>query len=130
MTAQETGEKFRLDIWLWHARFFKTRTLASKVCKGSKVRVNGTHVSKASALVHPGDVLTFPQANVIKVVKVLAPGERRGPAVEAQNLYQDLTPKTSEAEKPFKPALPGKRGEGAGRPTKGERRAIDKLMDR
>jgi len=128
MATQETGEKIRLDIWLWHARFFKTRSLATKVCKVGKVRINGTHANKASASVKVGDVLTFSQANTVKVVKLLAIGTRRGPATEAQALYEDLTPKKPEAEKAFAPALPGKREEGTGRPTKAERRAIDKLQ--
>ena len=130
MASPETGEKIRLDKWLWHARFFKTRSLASKLCKAGKVRVNGTHTGKASALVYPGDVLTFPQANDIKVVKVLLPGERRGPAPEAQTLYEDLTPAKPKQEKTFAPAKAAEREAGAGRPTKTERRAIDKLMDR
>ena len=128
MSITGTGVKIRLDKWLWHARFFKTRSIASKICKGGKVRINGEHAVKASSTVQPGDVLTFPQANDIKVIKVLAPGVRRGPAVEAQNLYEDLTPKKLESEKTFRPALPGKREDGAGRPTKAERRAIDKLQ--
>lgn len=128
MAIEKTGEKIRLDIWLWHARFFKTRSLASKVCKAGKVRINGTHTVKASTAVKAGDVLTFQQANDIKVVEVLAPGERRGPAPEAQNLYKDLTPKKPDSEKTYTPAAAGKREAGAGRPTKTERRAIDKLQ--
>lgn len=123
----ETENKIRLDKWLWHARFFKTRTLAGKICKGGKVRINGQHAVKASSTVKPGDVLTFPQANDIKVVKVLAPGERRGPAPEAQTLYEDLTPPKPKADTPFEPATPAKREAGSGRPTKAERRAIDRL---
>jgi len=128
-TSDETGGKIRLDKWLWHARFFKTRTLAAKVCKSNKVRINGTHAVKASSLVKPGDILTFPQANDIKVIKVLAPGVRRGPAVEAQTLYKDETP---PFVKPGSVAARGpvaQRDAGAGRPTKADRRAINKLME-
>jgi ribosome-associated heat shock protein Hsp15 len=130
MTSEEAGDKIRLDKWLWHARFFKTRTLAAKLCKSGKVRINGQHAVKASSVVKPGDVLTFPQANDIKVIEVLAPGERRGPAPEAQALYKDLTPHQNKGVKPFTPAPTGLREDGSGRPTKTERRAIDKLMDR
>jgi len=126
----QADDKIRLDKWLWHARFFKTRSLAGKICKGGKVRINGAHAVKASSMVKPGDVLTFQQANDIKVIKVLAPGERRGPAPEAQSLYEDLTPPKAKAEKSFQPAVVGKREAGAGRPTKAERRALDKLQDR
>ncbi|MFC4346467.1 RNA-binding S4 domain-containing protein [Kordiimonas lipolytica] len=128
----ETGDKIRLDLWLWYARFFKTRSLASKVCKAHKVRVNGEHSKKASTTITPGDVLTFPQGPHVRVVKVLACGERRGPATEAQALYEDLSPieeqvKAKREEAKTAPAL---REAGSGRPTKAERRAIDKLMDR
>jgi ribosome-associated heat shock protein Hsp15 len=126
-------DQIRLDKWLWYARFFKTRSLASKICRAKKVRINGNISSKASAVVKVGDVLTFPKPDAIKIVKVLAVGDRRGPAVEAQALYEDLTtPDTGEkADSPtenigyVKPV----RERGAGRPTKAERRAIDRLMD-
>jgi ribosome-associated heat shock protein Hsp15 len=129
MIFGETGEKVRLDKWLWHARFFKTRSLAAKMCKGGKLRLNGSHNVKASALIKPGDVLTFAQANQIMVVKMLAAGVRRGPATEAQALYEDLTPPppkvgTSEALK----AQTG-RDVGTGRPTKADRRATDRLKN-
>ena len=129
-TSQETGEKIRLDKWLWHARFFKTRSIASKVCKGGKVRINGTHTQKASAVVQPGDVLTFPQANDIKVIKLLAPGVRRGPAPEAQTLYEDLTPPAPKPDSPEAVQPPFVRDAGSGRPTKADRRAVDKLKNR
>lgn len=50
----------RLDKWLWYARFLKTRSLASQFVKAGKVRINGVRTSRASALIHIGDVLTFP----------------------------------------------------------------------
>jgi len=128
MNEFETGEKIRLDKWLWHARFFKTRSIASKICKGGKVRINGEHAVKASSAVKSGDVLTFPQANDIKVIKVLLPGVRRGPASEAQTLYEDLTPPKAEAGSAGAAQVAGERSAGAGRPTKAERRAIDKLQ--
>ena len=128
----ETGDKIRLDLWLWYARFFKTRSLATKVCKAHKVRINGEHSKKASTTVGPGDVLTFPQGAHVRVVKLVAIGERRGPAAEAQALYDDLSPiedqirEKAEARK----VAPVQREAGSGRPTKAQRRAIDKLMDR
>lgn len=126
--------KIRADKWLWYARFFKTRTLASQLCRSGKLRVNGERVSKASVTVQVGDVLTFPQVNDIKVVQLLALGERRGPAPEAQSLYDDQSPatptKAEEREKAAKEGAPMYRETGAGRPTKAERRATDKLMGR
>ena len=114
----DTAAKLRLDKWLWHARFFKTRSLAAKQVGGGHVRVNGNRVSKPAYAIGPGDVLTFPQARTIRVIKVLALGDRRGPASEAQTLYDDLDP-----PQPSEPA-PDRTGE---RPTKKDRRAIDAL---
>lgn len=128
----EQGSKIRVDKWLWHARFFKTRSLAAKVCRSGKVRVNSTRISKASAMIGVGDVLTFPKVNDIKVVQILALGERRGPATEAQTLYEDQSPavptKAEAREKSAVEGAPAYREAGAGRPTKAERRATDKLM--
>ena len=113
----ETRETIRIDKWLWYARFFKTRGLAAKVVSGGHVRVNGDKIDKPSRSVGPGDTLTFPQGRVIRVARVVAVGMRRGPAPEAQALYDDLTP---EAPKNDVPANP--RFEGKGRPTGKDRR--------
>lgn len=80
----------RLDKWLWHARFFKTRSLAQRVCEAGKVRINGERTKKAHQQVRPGDVLTFAQARRIRVIQVCAIGIRRGPAPEAATLYMDM----------------------------------------
>jgi ribosome-associated heat shock protein Hsp15 len=82
--------KLRLDKWLWQARFFKSRGLAAEVVAAGHVRVNGTPVSRPGRDITPGDVLTFPQGNRIRVVRIHALGLRRGPATEAQGLYTDL----------------------------------------
>lgn len=110
--------KLRLDKWLWHARFFKTRSLAAKQVSGGHVRVNGTRAQKPSHSVGPGDVLTFSQERIVRVVQVVALGDRRGPAPEAQTLYTDMTEKQDA-----QPANP--RFEGRGRPGKKDRRALD-----
>lgn len=114
--------KIRLDKWLWQARFFKTRSLAARTISTHGVRVNSTPVSKPGRMIAPGDVLTFPQAKQIRVIKVVAPGERRGPAPEAQTLYEDLSP--PEPKNP-KNTLPNPGYEGKGRPTKRDRRSLD-----
>ena len=130
MTAAASPESNgqRLDKWLWRARFFKTRTLAAKLCNGGHVRSGGNAITKAHHQVRIGDVLTFAQGRYIRVVKVLALGTRRGPASEARTLYEDLNPpETSQAM----PATSGgRRPAGAGRPTKRERRLIDQLRSR
>ncbi len=117
------GSALRLDKWLWFARFFKSRSLAARLCAGGKVRLNRVVVKKAHQAVRPGDVLTFPQGWHIRVVRILALGERRGPAAEAQRLYEDLAPPEPDREAP----RVGERRPGSGRPTKRERRAIDRL---
>lgn len=80
----------RIDKWLWQARFFKSRSLSASQIDEGRVRLNGTPVARTAHAVRPGDVLTFPQGGQIRVIRVLALGERRGPAPEAQGLYEDL----------------------------------------
>ncbi|MEM9971924.1 MAG: RNA-binding S4 domain-containing protein [Pseudomonadota bacterium] len=105
----------RLDQWLWHARFFKTRGLATKLVSGGHVRVDGARVSKPAHALRAGVTLTFPQARRIRIIRVEALAQRRGPASEAQTLYTDLTP--PEEDVPKNPISARK-----GRPTKQERR--------
>jgi ribosome-associated heat shock protein Hsp15 len=81
----------RLDKWLWHARFFKTRSLAAKFCETGRMRVNGEPTQKAHYQVRAGDVLTFPLGPNVRVLRVLALGERRGPAPEARALYEEVS---------------------------------------
>ncbi|MGR3455173.1 RNA-binding S4 domain-containing protein [Pseudooceanicola sp.] len=115
--------KIRIDKWLWQARFVKSRSLAAALATGGHVRVNGTKIAKASHNVAPGDVLTFPQASRIRVVRIVAAGVRRGPAPEAQGLYEDLDPGPSE--KGQENVAPIERIEGNARPTKRDRRKLD-----
>ncbi len=80
----------RLDQWLWRARFFKTRGLAAKLCQAGRIRVNRRPVRNAHHILRVGDILTFPQGSSIRVVRVEALAERRGPAPEAARLYASL----------------------------------------
>lgn len=91
------AETQRLDKWLWFARFFKSRTVATKLCEQERVRVNRVPVAKAHYAVRIGDVLTFPQARHIRVVRVTGLAERRGTAGEARSLYEDLDPPQATA---------------------------------
>jgi ribosome-associated heat shock protein Hsp15 len=84
--------RLRLDKWLWQARFFKSRGLAAEVIEAGSVRVNGTRVTRPGRDVTEGDTLTFPQGHRIRVVRITALGQRRGPATEAQRLFVDLAP--------------------------------------
>ena len=117
----------RLDKWLWYARFFKSRSLAARVCDGRRVRLNRAVIDKASRSVRVGDVLTFPLGPHIRVVRVVALGSRRGPAREAESLYENLAPPPERTA--WRP-LVATREKGAGRPTKAERRATDSLRHR
>jgi ribosome-associated heat shock protein Hsp15 len=111
-------QKLRVDKWLWHARFFKSRSLAAQVVSAGHVRLNSNKISKPSHNEASGDVLTFPQGNLVRVVRMIAPGTRRGPAPEAQALYEDMTP--VQEKRPENPSF-----EGKGRPTGKDRRNLD-----
>ena len=82
------AEALRIDKWLWHARFCKTRSLAQAKAETGQIRLNGNRVEKPSALVRPGDVMTLTAGREVVVLRVLGLGERRGPASEARSLYQ------------------------------------------
>ena len=124
-----TIEKLRLDKWLWRARFFKSRTLAAQQIAQGGFRINRVVVSKTRHAVQPGDVVTFAKGPYVRVIEILALGTRRGPAREAQILYRDLNPPDSQP-KPVRPLKAGWRNVGSGRPTKKNRRDIEKLVGR
>ena len=122
----------RLDKWLWYARFFKTRSLASKHISTGKFRVDGEVTSKPHRAAQIGQVLTFAQGPHIRVIRIEALASRRGPAPEAEQLYTDLDPpqrsKNADAaasrQKQFE-----SRQTGSGRPTKKDRRQTSRLKD-
>jgi ribosome-associated heat shock protein Hsp15 len=117
--AADPTPTIRLDKWLWHARFFKSRSLAAAAISDGPLRLNGQPVSKPATAVRPGDIVTFVQARQVRVVRVLAPGTRRGPATEAQTLYDEI-----ETQAPPKdPGAP--RPAPGGRPTGKARRDFD-----
>jgi ribosome-associated heat shock protein Hsp15 len=116
------GPSLRLDKWLWHARFCKSRTSAQRLCQEGRVRTAGNPVFKSHHPVRAGDVLTFRLGPHVRIVRVLGLGVRRGPPAEARTLYEDLAPPTPV------PPVQGRREPGLGRPTKQQRRAIDGLL--
>ena len=120
-------DTIRLDKWLWFTRFFKSRSIAGQVCKAGKVRVSGTKVTKPSHGVRVGDVLTFPAGNQLHVVRVLALGERRGPATEARTLFEQMEEPQRLTPPPDAKPPGAQRPRGAGRPTKRERRQLDRV---
>jgi len=85
------GERQRLDKWLWYARVVKTRALAAKLVTAGHVRLNGARAAGPDKPVRPSDVLTIALERQVKVLRVVAPGERRGPYEEARRLYEDLS---------------------------------------
>ena len=114
--------ELRLDKWLWHARFCRTRSMAADLAAAGKVRIAGSPIFKAHYAVKPGDVLTFPLGPHIRTVKIVALGIRRGPPATARLLYEDLAPPP-----PFSREAHEQAG-GGPRPTKADRRAIDRLI--
>jgi ribosome-associated heat shock protein Hsp15 len=130
MEQQSTAESaVRLDRWLWAARFYKTRALAAEACDGGKVAVNG-HTAKPHKLVRVADTVVCTHPVGLKEVKVLALAERRGPASEARVLYEDHSPPPPPREARPLFAPPPLRLSGFGRPTKRERREIERLRGR
>ncbi len=119
----------RIDKWLFFARVVKSRSLAAKLAAAGRVRINRDKASQASDLVKAGDVLTVTLERRILVYKVLDPGARRGPAEEARQLYEDLSPPAPRPEAPADAIAP-LRDVGSGRPTKRERRETDRLRGR
>ncbi len=116
----------RLDKWLWFARVVKTRTLAADLVEAGKVRVNRTKITKPSQAVRVGDVLTVSVGPRVRLLKVLAFGERRGPPAQAQLLFADLSP-PPEPRPAAKAPQAGERLPGSGRPTKRERREMERF---
>ena len=92
MSADAQDTPLRLDKWLWYARFFKTRSAATKAISGGRCRLDGIVMNKPHRQALFGQVLTFIQGDRIRVIRILALGGRRGPASEASVLYGDLTP--------------------------------------
>jgi len=121
------ADKVRIDKWLWSVRIFKSRSLATSVCRSGKIKLNESNI-KPSAMVVVGDVIGVKKNGfdlTFKVVKLIS---KRVSATLAQPCYEDLTPE-SEINK-YKDWFVGKaaaeiREKGDGRPTKKERRTID-----
>ena len=82
-----TGERVRIDKWLWHARFYRSRVQAQEAAASGLLRVNGLRVDKPSAGVQPGDVVTLPRGRDVLAVRVEGVALRRGPSAEARKLY-------------------------------------------
>jgi ribosome-associated heat shock protein Hsp15 len=117
-------DRQRIDKWLWHARVVRTRSAAAALADAGLVRVNSARIDGSSRPVRPGDVVTVALDRHVRVLKVKGFAERRGSAEVARALFDDLTPPA-----PPRPPVVAAREEGAGRPTKRDRREIDRLQE-
>ena len=124
----EPVRKERLDKFLFFSRALKSRTLAQKLIETGAIRVNSERTIRSDLKVGAGDVLTMSLHSRILVWRILDCGTRRGPAAEAQALYEDLSPPVlpKAEQSPYEAAI-APRAEGSARPTKKERRETDKL---
>lgn len=120
-------DRQRIDKWLWHARVVRTRSAAAALVDGGLVRVNNERVTQPSRPVRPSDVITVALDRSVRILKVTGYAERRGSATDARGLFEDLTPLPAP---PAKDVPSGARDDGTGRPTKRERREIDRLRGR
>jgi ribosome-associated heat shock protein Hsp15 len=119
-------DRQRIDKWLWHARVVSTRTACAGLVASGHVRLNGQRIAAASQPVKAGDVLTVALDRTVRVLKVIGFAERRGSAEAARAIAEDLTPAPERAADP-QPLPSALREQGTGRPTKRERRALDRL---
>ena len=88
----------RLDQWLWFARLVKSRSLGARLCVAGAIAVNGTTVTKANHILRSGESITLRQRAICRTVRVVALGERRGPAAEAHLLYEESAPPVNQLE--------------------------------
>lgn len=128
VSANSSGS-IRLDKWLWFARVVKTRTLAQKLVRGHKIRVNKVKTSNPAKPVGVGDTLTITLERQIKVLEIVMCGIRRGPFNEAAKLYLDLSPRQLETG-PGVSHKPNQMQEKVPRPGKLERRKLLELKNR
>jgi len=126
----EHTERVRLDKWLWAARFFKTRALAADAIDGGKVDVNATRAKRAK-MIQVGDEIRVRQTPFEHVVHVRGLSERRGPASVAATLYEETAESKARRERLVTQirSMPSDDWE-SGRPTKRDRRDIDRLRGR
>ncbi len=117
-------DRQRIDKWLWHARVVRTRSAAALLAASGHVRINGQRVDASSRAVRPNDVVTVALDRTVRVLRVLGFAERRGSADEARVLWEDLEPPPRAQEREQGPAV---REAGTGRPTKRERREIERF---
>ena len=132
MSNADDSDRVRLDKWLWAARFFKTRSLATDAVTGGKVEVNGDHAKPAKAI-KPGDEVRLRLGPYEHILIVRALADRRGSATIAQTLYEETDASREAREKlsaQLKMAPAAFVFEEKGRPTKKDRRDLSSFIDR
>lgn len=117
-----------MDKWLWAIRIYKTRSLASEACGAGKIKIEGDAV-KASYLIKPGQTIHINKQGEKKILKVVKLIEKRVGAPFAVTCYEDLTPPEELNKLQFPSVFYEVRDKGTGRPTKKDRREIDKFKD-
>jgi len=121
------GERQRIDRWLWHARVVKTRELAKALVEAGHVRVDRDRETKPGAAVRAGQTLTITLPTRTLVLRILGFVDRRGSATLAATLYDDLSPPPAPRNDSPQTVVMHSRDAGSGRPTKRDRRRIDRL---
>ena len=132
MGQPDDSDRVRLDKWLWAARFYKTRSLATEAIAGGKVEVNGDRAKPAKAI-KPGDEVRVRVGAYEHILIVRALADRRGPASVAQTLYEETDASRTERDRlaaQHKLAPPTFVYEEKGRPTKKDRRDLSSFIDR
>ncbi len=120
-------QRQRIDKWLWHARFAKTRSLAQKLVTGGKVRIDREKVTSPSKAVKIGNVLTLALPNVVRIIKIIELDERRGSFEIARTLYEDLAPPPDKKAKKTDSNSASDSMDAGKRPDKRQRRERLKL---
>jgi len=119
----------RIDKFLWSVRLYKTRSQASDECRKGRITINNVQV-KPSRIITVNEIITIRKPPVTYTIRVVKPVENRVPAKLAGNFIEDLTPEEEKLKLQIKhSAFPGFRQKGLGRPTKKERRNLDRFID-
>ena len=129
MSAEQNSDDQRMDKWLWHVRFYKTRSLASAAIRGGKAHLNGERIKPAHA-VRVGDRVSLALQGIVAEFAVLGLPSRRGPAAEAQSHYAE-TPQSAERRAQLREQqrlAQLSRPQSEGRPDKRDRRRLMKMQ--
>ncbi|MGI9603802.1 MAG: RNA-binding S4 domain-containing protein [Acidimicrobiales bacterium] len=124
-----TTDGVRVDKWLWAVRLFKTRSAAGSACDAGRVTIDGS-TAKPAKRVRPGDTVAVRRRHHHTIVVVTGLREKRGSAAAVADCYDDISPPREQRRDSPPIADPGVRDSGSGRPTKRDRRQIDRLQGR